>query len=120
MSPSPNDRLRIEAVFDTLVDLSSDEQMAYLDRTASDDPELRQEVLRLLQAHRRSEGFLEAPLAQMVKGLFDDAELLAPGGAPDRIGPWQIVRRIGSGGMATVYLAKDLRRSTDRGEGAAS
>jgi tetratricopeptide (TPR) repeat protein len=109
MSPSPPERSRIEAVFDALVDLSTDEQMAYLDRTASDDPELREEVLRLLQAHRRSGGFLEAPLAQMVKGLFDDAELLAPGGTPDRIGPWQIVRRIGSGGMATVYLAKDLR-----------
>ena len=109
MSPSPTDRFRIEAVFDALVDLSTDEQMAYLDRTASDDPELREEVLRLLQAHRRSEGFLEAPLAQVAKGLFDDAEPLAPGGTPDRIGPWHIVRPIGRGGMATVYLAQDLR-----------
>ena len=109
MPPSPTARFRIEAVFDALVDLSTDEQMAYLDRTASDDPELREEVLSLLQAHRRSEGFLEAPLAQMVKGLFDDAEPLAPGGTPDRIGPWHIVRPIGRGGMATVYLAQDLR-----------
>jgi tRNA A-37 threonylcarbamoyl transferase component Bud32/tetratricopeptide (TPR) repeat protein len=109
MSPSPTDRFRIEAVFDALVDLSTDEQMAYLDRTASEDPELREEVLRLLQAHRCSEGFLEAPLAQMAKGLFDDAEPLAPRGTPDRIGPWHIVRPIGRGGMATVYLAQDLR-----------
>ena len=109
MSPSPTDRYRIEAVFDALVDLSTDEQMAYLDRTGSDDPELREEVLLLLQVHRRSEGFLEAPLAQVAKGLFDDAEPLAPGGTPDRIGPWHIVRPIGRGGMATVYLAQDLR-----------
>jgi tetratricopeptide (TPR) repeat protein len=106
---SPIDRLRIEAVFDALADLSTDEQMAYLDRTASDDPELRAEVLRLLQAHRRPEGFLEAPLAQLAKGFFDDAEALAPGETPDRIGPWRIVRPIGRGGMATVYLAQDLR-----------
>jgi len=108
MSP-PTDRFRIEAVFDALVDLSTDEQMAYLDRTVSDDPELREEVLRLLQAHRHSEGFLEAPLAHLAKGFFDDAEPLAPGGTPDRIGPWRIVRPIGRGGMATVYLAQDLR-----------
>src|SRR6266498_5638000 len=110
MSSSPTDRFRrIDAVFDALLDLPPDEQMAYLDRTASDDPELREEVLRLLQAHRRSEGFLEAPLAQMAKGLFDDVEPLVPGGTPDRIGPWHIVRPIGRGGMATVYLAQDLR-----------
>jgi hypothetical protein len=52
MSPSPTDLFRIEAVFDALVDLSPDEQMAYLDRTASDDPELREEVFRQLEAHR--------------------------------------------------------------------
>ena len=41
MSSSPTDRYRrIDAVFDALLDLPPDEQMAYLDRTAGDDPEL--------------------------------------------------------------------------------
>jgi hypothetical protein len=52
MSPSPTDRFLIEAVFDARVDLSTDEQIAYLDRTASADPESHEEVLRQLEAHR--------------------------------------------------------------------
>jgi tRNA A-37 threonylcarbamoyl transferase component Bud32/tetratricopeptide (TPR) repeat protein len=107
MSSSPTDRYRrIDAVFDALLDLPPDEQMAYLDRTAGDDPELHGEVLRLLQAHRRSEGFLEAPVAPMARALFDAPELLAVGGAPDRIGPWRVVRAIGQGGMGIVLLGE--------------
>ena len=115
MSPSPTDRIRIEAVFDALVDLSTDKQMAYLDRTASDDPELREEVSRLLRAHRRSEGFVEAPprpllaRAYSALGNADEAALeermanaalggqpagvrggsgVLPVSAPARAGPW--------------------------------
>ena len=103
----PTDRYRrIDAVFDALLDLPRDEQMAYLDRTVSDDPELYAEVLSLLQAHRRSEGFLEAPLAQMAGGLLDDVGLVSVGGATDRIGPWRIVRAIGRGGMGIVLLGE--------------
>jgi eukaryotic-like serine/threonine-protein kinase len=107
MSSSPTDRYRrIDAVFDALLDLPPDEQMAYLERASSDDPELRGEVLRLLQAHRRSEGFLEAPVPPMAGALYDAADLLALGGAPDRIGPWRVVRAIGQGGMGIVLLGE--------------
>jgi serine/threonine-protein kinase len=107
MSLSPTDRYRrIDAVFDALLDLPPDEQMAYLDRAASDDPELRSEVMRLLQAHNRSAGFLEVPLPQMAGPLLDDARLVSVGGPPDRIGPWRIVRAIGQGGMGIVLLGE--------------
>jgi eukaryotic-like serine/threonine-protein kinase len=107
MPSSPTERSRrIDAVFDALLDLPPDEQMAYLDRAASDDPELHGEVLRLLQAHRRSEGFLEAPLAQMAGSLLDDPGLVSVRGAPDRIGPWRVVRAIGQGGMGVVLLGE--------------
>jgi eukaryotic-like serine/threonine-protein kinase len=107
MPSSPTERYRrIDAVFDAVLDLPPDEQTAYLDRTANDDPELREEVLRLLQAHRRSEGFLEAPLAQMAGSLLDDSGLVSVQGAPDRIGPWRVVRAIGQGGMGVVLLGE--------------
>src|SRR5215211_3884534 len=95
---------RIDAVFDAVLDLSPDEQMAYLDRVASDDSELHGEVRRLLHAHHRAEGFLEAPLAQVVGPLLDDAGRLSIGG--DRVGPWRIVRPIGKGGMGIVLLGE--------------
>ncbi len=105
--PSPTERYRrIDAVFDAVLDLSPDEQTAYLDRTVNDDPELREEVLRLLQAHRRSKGFLEAPLAQMTGQLLEDSGVVSVRGAPDRIGPWRVVRAIGQGGMGVVLLGE--------------
>jgi serine/threonine-protein kinase len=107
MSSSPSGRYqRIDAVFDALLDLPPDEQMAYLDRSAGDDPELHGEVLRLLQAHRRSEGFLDAPSPGMAKALFGAPDPVTAGEVPDRIGPWRIVRLIGQGGMGAVFLGE--------------
>ena len=107
MSPTPSDRYqRIDAVFDALLDLPADEQMAHLDRAAGDDPELRSEVLRLLQAHRRAEGFLDSPSPQVAKALFDAPAPPAPEDLPERIGPWRIVRLIGQGGMGAVLLGE--------------
>ncbi|HEU5048943.1 MAG TPA: protein kinase, partial [Gemmatimonadales bacterium] len=108
MSPDPTRRSCL-TVFDALVDLSIDEQMAWLDRLPIEEAELREEVLRLLEAHRRSEGILESPLARLAGGLVGDMGPFPPGETPERIGPWQIVRPIGRGGMAMVYLAQDLK-----------
>ncbi len=102
--PYPTDRTRIDAVFDVLLDLPPDEQMAYLDRTAANDPALRSEVLHLLQAHRRSKGLLDSPVGELGGLLLDSGEL--PGQAPERIGPWRIVRPLGRGGMGVVFLAE--------------
>src|SRR6476469_2486622 len=107
MSPSPTDRnQRIDSVFDALLDLPPDEQMGYLQRAAGDDPELHEQVLRLLHAHRRAEGFLDSPSPPMARALLEGPAPSAIGHVPDRIGPWRIVRLIGEGGMGAVYLAE--------------
>jgi tetratricopeptide (TPR) repeat protein len=97
---------RIDAVFDALLDLAPDEQMAYLDRAAGDDPELRGEVLQLLQAHRRSEGILEADTQNWASPLLGPSELLTLAGAPERIGAWRVIQAIGHGGMGAVFLGE--------------
>ena len=107
MSPAPSDRYqRIDAVFDALLDLPADEQMGHLDRAAGDDADLRSEVLRLLQAHRRAEGFLDSPSPQVAKALFEAPAPIAPEDVPERIGPWRIVRLLGQGGMGAVFLGE--------------
>ncbi len=104
---SPTERSqRVEAVFDALLDLPADEQMDYLHRTASDDPEVHREVLRLLQAHRRAEGFLDASGTRVARELLEAADLIPSTEVPDRIGPWRIVRQLGQGGMGAVFLAE--------------
>lgn len=52
--------------------------------------ELRCAVAELWQAHQNADGFLAQPPATTV---------------PDRLGPWQIERRLSEGGMGTVFLA---------------
>jgi eukaryotic-like serine/threonine-protein kinase len=56
------------------------------------DPELGTELERLLASHEKLGSFLEA----------EPAALAPP---PDRIGPYELLREIGHGGMGTVYLA---------------
>jgi hypothetical protein len=107
MSSSPTERSqRVDAVFDALLDLPADRQMDYLDLAAGDDPDVREEALRLLQAHRRAEGFLDAPGPRVARELLEAADLIPAVEAPDRIGPWRIVRQLGQGGMGAVFLGE--------------
>ena len=66
---------------------------AYVEAGAGGDAGLVAEVLLLLDAHGKTHVLLDAPRI---------ADL--PGGM--RVGPYALERMIGSGGMATVYLAR--------------
>ena len=110
MAPSPIGRSCL-TVFDAIVDLPTDEQLLQLDRIAGTDAELREEVLRLLQAHRRSSGILDVPIARIADAALAGGKEPPADVVPDHIGPWHIVRPIGRGGMATVYLAEDPRHA---------
>jgi serine/threonine-protein kinase len=100
---SPERRRQIETLFEAALDLEPEDRPAYLARACDGDPALHAEVAALLDAHDRSEGILESDPKQFVAG---DPVALAPG---DRIGAYQIVRELGRGGMAAVYLAEDGR-----------
>ena len=106
-SASPTDRFRrIDAMFDAALDLSPEEQVAFLAGAAGEDADLREEVARLLDAYRQCDALFGTSAAELAAPLFDSAELLTLAGAPDRIGPWRIVRAIGQGGMGDVYLGE--------------
>ena len=105
MSESPKERFReVDAIFDAALDVGRGERAAFVDRASAGDPTLRAAVMRLLDAHDASDGFLREAAVDVAMPLLPDAWLAAA--APDAIGPFRIVREIGRGGMGTVFLAE--------------
>ncbi|HYV04257.1 MAG TPA: serine/threonine-protein kinase, partial [Blastocatellia bacterium] len=94
---------RVRDVFDAAKELAPAERAAYLAEACHDDDGVRAEAQALLDAHEAAGDFIEQPAMAKVAGLAMDAQ---PPSAPGRrIGPYQIVREIGRGGMGVVYLA---------------
>jgi serine/threonine-protein kinase len=104
---SESDRFRrADALFDAALDLPTEEHDAFVDRACDGDAALGAEVRRLLAAYRASGDFLEKPSGEAVAPLASSAWDLAMGAAPQRVGPFRIVREVGRGGMGTVFLAE--------------
>lgn len=91
---------RADALFDAALDLKSAERVAYVKAQTAHDPDLQDHVIALLKAYDRSSEFLETPAVS--DGFM--ARLQGVLGAP-----YQLRRRLAVGGMASVYLAHDVR-----------
>jgi serine/threonine-protein kinase len=131
----------VDDVFRRVLDLPASERGAFVDRSCRDDRELRLTIEELLEATAKTDSFLDTPVEDLCEipwqEVFPGPALAGnvhavpgAGAAPDRsgepVGPYRLVRRIGRGGMASVYLAervdgqfeqqvavKLLRRGTD-------
>jgi tetratricopeptide (TPR) repeat protein len=87
---------RVRTLFHALIELPGDERAAMLDECG--DASLRAEVERLVEQHEAAGGFLEQSVWELVDTADDKWERV-------RIGPYRVVRQLGSGGMGTVLLA---------------
>ncbi len=111
MSPDePETRLtaerwrEVEAVFLATRDRGPGERAAFLTQACGADVALRQEVESLLAADQGATGFLEPPgVPAPLPSEFETALRAALSGR------YLIDRELGRGGMATVYLADDVR-----------
>ncbi|HEX3744689.1 MAG TPA: protein kinase [Bryobacteraceae bacterium] len=116
---TPEDFERAGDLFEQLQGMDEHELPAALDAACKGDEVLRREVLRLLDADRRADAnaFLNRRALEDAALLIEDpqrevpsAGRLTPG---ERLGHYEIVERIGAGGMGEVYRAHDSQLHRD-------
>jgi serine/threonine protein kinase/Tol biopolymer transport system component len=97
---------QIDLIFETALARPADERAQFLDEACAGDAELRAQVESLI-AHEQAEGFLEGPaFHDAARVLAEDARHLLVG---QSISSYQILSRLGVGGMGEVYLALHSR-----------
>jgi serine/threonine-protein kinase len=92
------------ALFEEALTRAPEERDRFLETAASNDPDLRGQVAAMLLGDSSPNPVLDASpdaLASLLPA-GDESDL-----AGHRIGPYRIVRALGRGGAATVYLATD-------------
>ena len=98
---------QIKHVFQSVIERPTPERAAYLEQACVSDPSLRSEVETLVFAHERAGDSVSALGAEVAATMLAQTE--AGSIADQRLGPYQIIRQIGQGGMGEVYCARDTK-----------
>ena len=101
----------LAALVDTLLDAPEERRAALIGELSGGDPARRAELEALLRECEREPALLRLPASERFAALFDDRP--QPGFPEALAERYRMVRELGRGGMATVYLARDLRHGRE-------
>lgn len=97
---------RIEQYFTFALTLDKGKRFEWIERVLKDDLDILKEVQSLLLAHQASDTFLIKPLP--LKQVIDEITERCPDLTGRRLGVYEVMRKIGSGGMGRIYSAKRI------------
>jgi tetratricopeptide (TPR) repeat protein len=101
---SPDRWAQVRTIFESALDETPDARAAFVSSACEGDEELHHEVVALLASYDAAPDFLAnaLPLADALRVSGKTADVLQG----TSVGPWRLLRRLGSGGMGVVYLAR--------------
>src|SRR3954470_11882982 len=99
----------LASLVDKLLDAPPNERGALIEQLSSGDPGRRAELDALLAECEREPALLRVPAAERFAKLFE-SERRFPDALAER---YAVTRELGRGGMATVYLARDIKHNRD-------
>jgi serine/threonine-protein kinase len=105
MSISPDRWTKVTEIFDEALGVEPSSRRGFVRERSGGDEEIEREVTSLLDSTSVDSEEFERPAIEWLEGL-SVAELVdTPSRAGQRIGPYELIREVGHGGMGTIYEA---------------
>ena len=108
--PAPDEWQALEPLLDQMLDCPPHHRAALLSRLSGGDEGRRAALERLVAECERDFPLLDRPAGDRFAAVFGDDSPTVPGLLAGR---YEVVREVGRGGMAVVYLARDLKHGRE-------
>ena len=106
----PDNWSELASLVDTLLDVAPERRPALVAELSGGDKKRQAELERLLAECETEAPLFRRPAAERFAALFDDEVAHFPEALAER---YRLITQLGRGGMATVYLAHDLKHARD-------